>query len=292
LNTTVLDSGALLDAVRGVHWPTRRLTRSALHGGHRSRRAGSSPEFMDYRPYQQGDDPARIDWKLFARTERVAIRLAHDDSSLPTTVVVDASASMAFPPRTEAKWTLAAAVALGLCAVAHGDGDPVGIAVAGPEARALPPRGRRGTVANILRVLAESHPSGTAPLAPVVAALRTSRRIALVSDFLGDTDDVILRARELIAAGREVYAVHVVAREELDPGSLGVVIDPEDAAMRRPLGESELAEYGAAFARWREEVARRWHDAGAVYQLATTGDAPERIVRRVVTPAVPPAGAA
>jgi uncharacterized protein (DUF58 family) len=289
---TDLNSGALLDAVRGVHWPTRRLTRNALHGGHRSRRVGSSPEFMDYRPYQQGDDPARIDWKLFARTERVAIRLAHDDSSLPTTVVVDASASMAFPPRTEAKWNLAAAVALGLCAVAHGDGDPAGIAIVGPETRSLPPRNRRGTVANVLRVLMESRAAGAAPLAPIVAALRSSRRIAIVSDFLGDADAVLARSRELIADGREIYAVHVVAREELEPGPLGVVVDPEDGQVRRPLGDSELAEYATEFARWREELARRWHDAGAVYHLATTDDAPERVVRRVVTPAAPSAGVA
>jgi uncharacterized protein (DUF58 family) len=287
-----LTSGALLDAVRGVHWPTRRLTRSSLHGGHRSRRVGSSPEFMDYRPYQQGDDPARIDWKLFARTERVAIRLAHDDSSLPTTVVVDASASMAFPPPRDDKWHLAAAVALGLCAIAHGDGDPVGIAIAGTETTALPPRTRRGTVANILRALTDARPGGSAPLAPVVAALRSSRRIAIVSDFLGDADDVFARARALFADGREVYAVHVVAAEELDPGVAGVVIDPEDAHVRRPLGESELAEYRGAFATWREELARRWHDAGAVYHLARTDEAPERVVRRVVTPAAPSAGAA
>lgn len=287
-----LTSGALLDAVRGVHWPTRRLTRSSLHGGHRSRRVGSSPEFMDYRPYQQGDDPARIDWKLFARTERVAIRLAHDDSSLPTTVVVDASASMAFPPSSQAKWNLAAAVALGLCAVAHGDGDPVGVAIAGSDTTALPPRNRRGTVAQILRVLTETRAGGSVPLAPVVAALRSSRRIAILSDFLGDADDVLAQSRELIASGREVYAVHVVAAEELDPELAGVVIDPEDAHVRRPLGESELADYRGAFASWREQLARRWHDAGAVYHVAITNEAPERIVRRVVTPPAPSAGAA
>ena len=92
-----LTSGALLDALRGAHWPARRMSRGAFQGGHRSRRVGASPEFMEYRPYQQGDDPSRIDWKLFGRTERVAVRLSHDDSSLRTMVLLDASGSMAFP---------------------------------------------------------------------------------------------------------------------------------------------------------------------------------------------------
>ncbi|HEX6535321.1 MAG TPA: DUF58 domain-containing protein [Gemmatimonadaceae bacterium] len=281
-----LTSGALLDAVRGVHWPARRITGGAFQGAHRSKRVGYSPEFTAYRPYQQGDDPAKIDWKLFGRTERVAIRLSHDESNLRTTVMVDASASMAYPPSTLAKWELAAAVALGLCAVAHADTDPVGVAVVdGAGLRALPARTRRGTVANVLRMLLDTTPSGSTPLAPSLGALRSSRRIAIVSDFLGDADALLEQAREMVAGGREVYAVHIVAAEELDPSALGpVVTDPEDATIRRPLEERELAEYHESFGRWREALAASWRAAGAVYQLATTGEAPERVVRRVVTP--------
>jgi uncharacterized protein (DUF58 family) len=282
----MLTSGALLDAVRGVHWPARRVTRGAYQGTHRSRRVGASPEFMQYRQYQQGDDPAKIDWKLFGRTDRVAVRLTHDDSSLRTTVLVDASSSMAYPPTTLAKWSLAAAVTLGLCAVTHGDGDPVGIAIAsGSGLQLLPPRTRGGTVANVLRLLTEVTPSGSPPLAPVLASLRASRRIAIVSDFLGDTDAVIELAKELIAGGREIFAVHIVAREELSPDAAGnLVIDPEDSAIRRPLDERSLARYQETFAEWRGALADRWRAAGGFYHLATTDDAPDQVVRLVATP--------
>lgn len=242
---------------------------------------------MQYRPYQQGDEPSKIDWKLFGRTERVAIRLSHDESNFRTTVLVDASASMAYPQPSLAKWELAASVALGLCAVAQGDGDPVGLAIvdgAGP--RALPPRTRRGTVANVLRMLMETTPSGSAPLAPVLSTLRTSRRIAIVSDFLGDASALLELAREMVVAGREIFAVHVVAREEMEPPMRGaVVVDPEDAATRRPLDARAIAEYQETFARWRESLAADWRAAGAVYHLAVTDDAPEQVVRHVVRPA-------
>jgi uncharacterized protein (DUF58 family) len=195
---------------------------------------------------------------------------------------------MSFPPATLDKWELSASLALGLCAVAHGDGDPVGLAIAhGDGPWLVPPRTRRGTVANVMRLLLEIAPAGSPALAPVLALLRSSRRIAIVSDFLGDTEAVLAQARELVAAGREVVAVHVVAREELDPTTIGtMVVDPEDAAIRRPLDGSGVAEYKATFARWRRALADEWRRAGAVYQLATTDDAPERMVRRIVAPPV------
>jgi uncharacterized protein (DUF58 family) len=281
-----LTSGALLDSIRGVHWPARRVVGGTIQGAHRSRRVGSSPEFMEYRPYQQGDDPSKIDWKLFGRTERVAIRLAHDDSSLRTMVLVDASASMGFPAHSLAKWELAAAVALGLVAIAHGDGDPAGIAIiGGAGVRSVPPRTRRGTVANVQRLLLETVPEGSRPLAPVLAAQKSSRRAAIVSDFLGDADSILDSARELAAAGCHVYAVHIVAAEELDPAGLGdVVSDPEDDLIKRPLDASALPAYQAAFAAWRDALAARWRSAGVSYLLATTAEPPERVVRRVVSP--------
>jgi uncharacterized protein (DUF58 family) len=280
-----LKNGALLDVLRGVHWPARRISAGGFQGTHRSRRIGSSPEFSAYRAYRQGDDLSKVDWKLFGRTERVAIRLAQDESTLPTTVLVDASASMAFPPRTRAKWGLAASVAMGLCAVAHGGTDPVGIAVVhtdGPTV--LPPRTRGGTVSRIARILLETTPAGSKPLAPTLARLRDCRRIAIVSDFLGDADELLGVARQLVAGGREVYAVHVVAREELEPLALGpVVVDPEDSRLRRPLDGKLLHSYQDSFARWREALAESWRAAGAVFHTAVSDEEAERVVRRVTS---------
>lgn len=283
-----LTSGALLDALRGAHWPARRMSRGAFQGGHRSRRVGASPEFMEYRPYQQGDDPSRIDWKLFGRTERVAVRLSHDDSSLRTMVLLDASGSMAFPAATRAKWKTAAAVALGLAAVTHGDNDPVGIGIASVPPRVIPPRSRRGVVGDVLRALLETVPAGSSPLSPLFLAARTSRRVALVSDFLGDAEPLLALAREKVAGGTEVFAVHVVDPMELTPGeSARVVTDPENPAIRRPLGAMELPAYQARFAEWRHALARDWRAAGAIYHEVSTADAADRIVRRVTGLAEP-----
>src|SRR5690606_35363025 len=101
--------GALLDAVRGVRWPARRPVPGGAPGAHQARSRGIAPEFAEYRPYRQGDDTRRIDWKLLARSDRAFIRLAPDQAILGTTFIVDASASMDFPrDATDAgKWLLA-----------------------------------------------------------------------------------------------------------------------------------------------------------------------------------------
>src|SRR5690606_30867819 len=183
LTVQSLSDGTLLDAIRGLHWPARRATRGAAHGSHRSHRIGSSPEFMQYREYRPGDDASKIDWKLYGRTERVNVRQTRDDSELRTTILVDASASMAYPLPGLDKWTMASAIASGLAAAAVGDGDPVGLAVVGGTGVAdPPPRSATNTVANVHRVIGGVDPRGSRPPAPVLAMLRTSRRVAIISD--------------------------------------------------------------------------------------------------------------
>src|SRR6476469_2795355 len=120
----------LLDAVRGIRWPARSQVRGGIPGAHTSRLRGISAEFTEYRPYRQGDDPRRIDWKLFARSNRAYIRLSNDRAILPTMIVIDASASMVFPVVTLGKWKLSAQLGVALGAVARNSGDPVGLVVA------------------------------------------------------------------------------------------------------------------------------------------------------------------
>jgi uncharacterized protein (DUF58 family) len=263
--------GALLDAVRGVHWPARRAVSSLLPGTHHSTLRGTSAEFTEYRLYRQGDDPRRVDWRLLARSDRAYIRLANDRAVLPTTIVLDASASMAFP------------LTIGLAAVAHADGDPVGVALhdANGKAAILPPRTRRDVVAEIARVALAGDPGGSEPLAPLLRSLR-SARLVLITDLLGDEEDALRAVRAHIVGGGEAHVAHIVAREELDPPRRTLLAaDPEQAFVQRMLVESTRREYEERFAAWRADVARRWRAAGASYTEVITDEAAPRAVRRV-----------
>src|SRR3954470_20957102 len=123
--------GTLLDSVRGIRWPAARRVGGATLGAHPSRLRGNSSEFSEFRPYRQGDDPRRVDWRLLARSDRAYVRLTTDRATLRTAIVVDASASMAFPTDTLEKGVRAREIAIGLAAVAHAESDPVGLTIAG-----------------------------------------------------------------------------------------------------------------------------------------------------------------
>jgi uncharacterized protein (DUF58 family) len=281
--------GALLDAVRALRWPARKRAPAGLAGEHLSRVLGGAAEFTEYRAYRQGDDTGRIDWKLLARSDRVFIRLSQERTVLPTTLVVDASASLGYPVDTLEKWHYARLMTIGLAAAAHRGGDPVGLVVAtdaGP--RQLPLRTRRGVVHDVARVLRDITPSGSPPLVPLVAALRSRGRVVIVSDFLVDAEALLPAAARLCASGREVYAVHVVHSSELDlPRRTALVIDPEHGDLRRPLTEETRGQYAAAFGEWRAALARAWRGAGASYTEVVTSEPLAHAVRRVVAPAVP-----
>ncbi|HXT16277.1 MAG TPA: DUF58 domain-containing protein [Gemmatimonadaceae bacterium] len=280
---TITRYGALLDAVRGVRWPARHAVSSAVVGAHHSRTRGTSAEFTEYRLYRQGDDPRRLDWRLLARSDRAYIRLANDRAVLPTMILLDTSASMAYPILSRLKWIHAQNLSVGLSAVAHAEGDPVGVALhdARGHVRVLPPRTRRSVVDEIARVVDAADPDGLEPLAPVLAALRAPR-IVIVTDMLGDSDDMLRAARVHIVGGGEVHLAHVVAEEELEPPRRTLLAaDPELPGVQRLLADASRRDYQNAFGEWRAEIARLWRAAGAAYTEVVTDEPASHAVRRI-----------
>jgi uncharacterized protein (DUF58 family) len=279
--------GSLLDALRGVTWPARRTIRGPAAGTHRSRQRGISPEFTEYRPYRQGDDPRRLDWKLLARTDRAFLRITNDRATLGTMLMLDASASMAFPLATQGKWTQACRIAIGLAAVAHSAGDPVGVVLAGDEGiEQLPPRTRRGVIGEAARLFERVVPAGSGSLEPVLSLVRPTQRIVLISDFLADDDALLRAARERITAGADVLAIHIVAREELEPSRASIIAqDPEHKELMRSLVDETREGYREAFGAWRAELALGWRAAGAAYFEVPSDEATDHAVRRIASPA-------
>lgn len=273
--------GALLDAVRGVRWPAARRVVGASLGAHPSRLTGNSSEFSEFRPYREGDDSRRVDWRLLARSDRAYVRLTTDRATVRTSVVLDASASMAYPVPEWDKWRLARELTVGLLSVAHAEGDPVGLAIAAATPAVFAPRARRSVLVEMMRAIDATTPSDAAPLAPLVAGARATR-VAVITDLLGDTDALLAAARLRMAAGAEIIVVHVVATEELDPpGGALLAVDPEQPSLRRTLDASARADYQRAFHAWMDDTAASLRAAGVRYMRAETREAAPHLVRRV-----------
>jgi uncharacterized protein (DUF58 family) len=282
--------GALLEAVRGVRWPARRPVSGASTGAHLARTRGMASEFAEYRPYRQGDDPRRLDWKLLARSDRAFTRLAPDHSVSATLIVMDASASMAYPenpPPGNAfgafdKWSAAKRIAVACAAIAHAAGDPVGLAIAGNGGLTrLPSRTRRGIIAEIARALEATRPAGSA--SPEGAFIDAGRRVLLVTDCLGDVRALRRAARAHIAEGGEVYVAHIISHAEINPPQRTLLAtDPEDSSMRRSLTDSTRAAYIESFSAWRAQLAREWRDDGVACCEVRDDESADFAVRRVV----------
>ena len=136
-------------------------------------------------------------------------------------------------------------------------------------------------VAEIARVVLAGQPGGSEPLAPLLRGLRSARLVVL-SDLLGDEEDLLRVVRAHIVSGGEAHVAHVIAREELDPPRRTLLAaDPEQGFVQRMLVESSRREYEERFAWWRDDVARRWRAAGASYTEVVTDEPAPRAVRRV-----------
>lgn len=278
------DYGALLDALRGARWSARLRPRTTNVGAHTAKRIGPNVEVTEYRPYRQGDDPRRLDWKLLARTDRAYVRLAPDVATSPTLILLDGSASMGAGLGGESKWRQARMLCVGLAAVGRGAGDPVGLVIAlGAGARRLAPRARGDVVREMIRVVDAVTPEGAAPVAPLLDGLRGVERVVIISDLLGDADAMLHRGASLMARGVEVIMVHLVARAELQPGvERAVAVDPEDAQLRRPLSRGVQRAYNESFAAFRASMRNRWLATGARYVEIIDDQTPSDAVRALV----------
>lgn len=279
--------GPILDAVRGLTWPARRRVGGTHTGSHLSRLRGRAPELSEYRLYRQGDDPRQLDWKLLARSDRPFTRLSDDRAVHPTWFLVDASASMGYPAATHAKWGMARALAVGLAAIAQRSGDPVGAAiVAAGGTVVVRARTRADVLLELMSALGSVTPSGSPQAAPALLQVPAGSRLVIVSDLLGDEPALRRAAATRASAGGDVHVLHVVSRDELaPPSSVALAIDPEEPAIQRPLDAAARLVYQAQFAEWRDETARAWRLAGAVYRQVQAEDDAALVVRAVATSA-------
>jgi uncharacterized protein (DUF58 family) len=200
-------------------------------------------------------------------------------------IVLDGSASMDYPVGSGvSKWRMACAVAVGLAAVAHASGDPVGVlALHADGVLRMPPRTRRGTVREIARALDALRAGGTSALASALRQIPVTARCVLVTDCLGDCESTITNASVLAAGGAMLECVHVVAREELAlPEGIFRAQDPEDATVSRVTSADIRSGYATRFDAFRAQVRDQWRALGAGYTEVTTDVAPARAVRAVV----------
>lgn len=200
----------------------REIVEGFLVGLHRSPYQGFSVEFSEYRPYQPGESLDRVDWRVFARTERLYVRRYEEETNLQAYLLIDSSGSMRYPlraPYTKLDYALFLGAALAYLLIQQRDA--VGLFLFDAEIReSLPSRSRRSWLRRLFLSMEPYRKAAPAPyltlLPPVLhhVADRLKRRslILLLSDGLlpsGETEAFLQALARLRLSGHEVLFFHI-----------------------------------------------------------------------------------
>jgi uncharacterized protein (DUF58 family) len=223
----------LLVRLERLELVSRKIFRGRMKGERRSRRKGQSVEFADFRNYVQGDDLRFIDWNLYARLDKLFLKLFMEEEDLHFYTLIDASASMDFGDPNKLLYARQLAAALGFVGLCRAD--RVKIETLGTTHRRPGPvlRGRH-SVWRMLEYLNTVRAGENVSLAEGVKnfCVRNTGKgiLVLVTDLL-DKNGYETAFRFLVAQEMDVYVVHLLSQEELDPDVKGDLrlIDCEDA---------------------------------------------------------------
>ena len=208
---------------------TRKVFRGRMKGERRSQRKGQSVEFADFRNYVPGDDLRSLDWNLYARLDKLIVKLFMEEEDLHFYTLIDASASMDFGEPTKLEYAKQVAAALGFIGLVRADRVRVET-LGGKRSPVL--RGRR-SVPRLVEFLETVEPDETETLEEGVRqfCLRNSGRgvVVLLTDLM-DKQGYESALRYLVAQRVDAYVMQVLSQEEIDPDVAGDLrlVDVED----------------------------------------------------------------
>ena len=191
-------------------------------GQHASPHKGFSVEFRQHRPYVQGDEIRRLDWKIFGRTDRFYIREFDEETNLRATVVLDASGSMGYRGQKGIlKFDYARKLAASLAYLLMSQQDAVGLITFDAKVRdVIPCRTKITHLHLMLETMVKTEPGKDTSLAPVLESLaqRLKRRglVILISDFFDDPAALLRSIGVLRKKGHEIIALQLWDRDEID----------------------------------------------------------------------------
>ena len=209
----------MLGRIGNLELLARTVVDGFLTGLHRSPYLGFSVDFAEHRPYMPGDDIRRIDWRLFARTDRHYIKLFEADTNANFSVLLDVSASMSYGSHSLTKLDYARYLAACLTYFSSRQRDRVGLVTFDHEiVDYVPPSMKHlDTILHTLdRAVAGRPGSLQQPLLAITERLGRKGILVVVSDFYEDPEVVLGAIGPLRARGHDVIVFHLMDPYELD----------------------------------------------------------------------------
>ena len=249
------------------------IVKGFLQGMHASPFHGFSVEFSEHRKYSHGDDPADIDWLVYAKTDKYYVKKFEAETNLTGYLVMDLSASMAYSHEQElTKFEYSICLAAALCYLMIHQNDPVGLITFGEKiVNSLAPKSKRAQIGNILSILAKLEPREKTDIGnslnQLAAMLKHSSLVMIFSDLLADPDEVIASLRRLRHGGHDVILFHVLDQAEVSFPFEGLVElrDPESDETIEVNADAYRSEYLEEIESFRTLYARECRQSGIDY---------------------------
>ena len=291
---------AVLARVKDLRLVARTLVDGAVTGLHRQPRAGIGVELEQFRAYQQGDDPRRIDWRAHARSDRLVVRESPVERDVTVRLVVDATASMAHADEGPAggggrngeapltKLGYARMLAAALAFLALRQGDAVALHLVGAPAVDLPPLRRRRALERMLFHLEGMEAGGRWPswqqLGPRLLRPRRREVVIVISDLWEAEAEIASALAALRALRHEVVLLHLMGRDELEFGWRGDVLfeDLETGAVVAGDAGALRAAYLKRLAGWLDGWERRAAELAVTYRRVPLDRPLELVLRDVL----------
>lgn len=191
-------------------------------GLHASPHKGFSVEFRQHRPYVQGDEIKRLDWKIFGRSDRFYIREYDEETNLRATIVLDASGSMDYRgTKGINKFDYARKLAASIAYLLMSQQDAVGLVTFDSKLREfIPNRTRITHLHHLLDAMVKTKPGKETGLANVIEslAMRLKRRglVILISDLFDDAPALLRAIGVLRRKGHEILVFQLWDHDELE----------------------------------------------------------------------------
>ena len=216
------DQITLRSAIANLCINARRIITGLRSGGHVSTRAGASVEFDRYRAYQPGDDLRHLDWRVFARSDRLVLKRARLETTLDVLFMIDASGSMSFSSGGEwgSKFDLTRAIGQALAWLAVESGDRVSAcSCIESDTRLCSFRAGGSGLAQVNELLDTPAVSGQTLNLDIAAGVVTSSTqrpglVVLLSDLLDPPEYFQRSVGQLRHAGHDVLVIQVLDRAE------------------------------------------------------------------------------
>jgi len=269
----------VLARIENLELLAKTVVEGFVTGLHRSPFMGFSVDFAEFRQYQPGDEIRRIDWNVYARSDRLMVRLYEGETNTHVHFLLDVSGSMAYGSGPVTKMDYAKYLTASLLYFAYHQRDGVGLVNFDREVTAHVKAGRRkGQLHNLLinvdRAEAAKETEFSKPLDFMAEFLKRRGIVVLVSDLYDEVENIIRGISHLRAKGNEVIVFHVLDDFELN-FPFDQMTEFEDLETRKKLNvipQYLRKEYLQLINSHIEELRARMTAIGVDYKLMNTSE--------------------